>query len=69
MAESGPGNFATIRTTSILTQQQQAHVHENVMREQMSGYKAMRRQHQKHMQQVHCTHTHTHMHVQASIIL
>ena len=45
-------NFATIRTTSIVTQQQREHIQENVMREQMTGYKRMRRQHQKQLQQV-----------------
>ncbi|XP_019618163.1 PREDICTED: serine/threonine-protein kinase TAO1-like isoform X2 [Branchiostoma belcheri] len=40
-------NFATIRTTSIVTRQQKEHQHENELREQMSGYKRMRRQHQK----------------------
>jgi len=50
--EPGAMNFATIRTTSIVTQEAQEHVQENVMREQMSGYKRMRRQHQKQLQQV-----------------
>ncbi|KAK2187434.1 hypothetical protein NP493_165g02019 [Ridgeia piscesae] len=45
-------NFATIRTTSIVTQQQREHIQENVMREQMTGYKRMRRQHQKQLQQL-----------------
>ncbi|GAB6030346.1 hypothetical protein CHUAL_006011 [Chamberlinius hualienensis] len=40
-------NFATIRTTSIVSKQQKEHVQENAMHEQMSGYKRMRRQHQK----------------------
>lgn len=40
-------NFATIRTTSIVTRQIKEHEQENHMHEQMSGYKRMRRQHQK----------------------
>jgi len=40
-----PNNFATIRTTSIVTKQQKEHMQEN-MYEQMSGYKRMRREHQ-----------------------
>ena len=45
-------NFATIRTTHIVTKQQKEHEMENEMREQMTGYKRMRRQHQKEMQTV-----------------
>ena len=48
-------NFATIRTTSIVKQQQLQHLHADNMREQMSGYKQMRRQHQKQTHQVHLT--------------
>ncbi|XP_063696717.1 serine/threonine-protein kinase Tao [Culicoides brevitarsis] len=44
IAEHGPNNFATIRTTSIVTKQQKEHMQE--MHEQMSGYKRMRREHQ-----------------------
>jgi len=40
-----PNNFATIRTTSIVTKQQKEHMQEE-MHEQMSGYKRMRREHQ-----------------------
>ncbi|XP_020717402.1 serine/threonine-protein kinase Tao isoform X2 [Ceratitis capitata] len=43
--EHGPNNFATIRTTSIVTKQQKEHMQEE-MHEQMSGYKRMRREHQ-----------------------
>jgi len=46
-------NFATIRTTSIVKQQQLEHINADNMREQMSGYKEMRRQHQKQTHQVH----------------
>jgi len=55
--EIGPGNnFATIRTTSIVKQQQLEHIQADNMREQMSGYKEMRRLHQKQTHQVslHC---------------
>ncbi|KAG9509763.1 Serine/threonine-protein kinase TAO1 [Fragariocoptes setiger] len=46
-----PANFATIRTTSIVTRQMHEHAKEN-MHEQMSGYKRMRRQHQKAVMQL-----------------
>ncbi|KAL1501772.1 hypothetical protein ABEB36_007037 [Hypothenemus hampei] len=42
---SAGNNFATIRTTSIVTKQQKEHMQEE-MHEQMSGYKRMRREHQ-----------------------
>lgn len=45
-------NFPTIRPTSIVAQQQREHEHENELREQMTGYKRMRRQHQKQLQVV-----------------
>ena len=51
-SQPGPNNFATIRTTSIVTQQQREHHHTNELREQMTGYKRMRRQHQKLLHQV-----------------
>nr|CAD7397862.1 unnamed protein product [Timema poppensis] len=38
-------NFATIRTTSIVTKEQKEHMQEE-MHEQMTGYKRMRREHQ-----------------------
>ncbi|KAG8236936.1 hypothetical protein J437_LFUL014981 [Ladona fulva] len=41
----GANNFATIRTTSIVTKQQKEHMQEE-MHEQMTGYKRMRREHQ-----------------------
>ena len=41
-------NFKTIRPTSIVTRQ--AREHENELREQFTGYKRMRRQHQKQLQ-------------------
>nr|CAD7203688.1 unnamed protein product [Timema douglasi] len=40
-----PNNFATIRTTSIVTKQQKEHMQEK-MHAQLSGYKRMRREHQ-----------------------
>ena len=40
-------NFATLRTTSILTRQIKEHEKENQMYEQLSGYKRMRKQHLK----------------------
>lgn len=58
-AIGGGNNFATIRTTSIVTQQQREHIRENMMREQMTGYKQMRRQHQKQMHQVCHTPAHS----------
>ncbi|XP_076367355.1 serine/threonine-protein kinase Tao-like isoform X1 [Tachypleus tridentatus] len=45
--EVGANNFATIRTTSIVSRQMKEHEQENQMHEQMSGYKRMRRLHQK----------------------
>lgn len=45
IAEHGANNFATIRTTSIVTKQAKEHMQEE-MHEQMSGYKRMRREHQ-----------------------
>lgn len=45
LAEHGTNNFATIRTTSIVTKQQKEHM-QTEMHEQMSGYKRMRREHQ-----------------------
>jgi len=46
LSEHSTGNnFATIRTTSIVTKQQKEHMQEE-MHEQMSGYKRMRREHQ-----------------------
>lgn len=45
--ELGANNFATLRTTSIVTRQLKEHAKENHMHEQMSGYKRLRRQHQK----------------------
>lgn len=50
--EASHNNFATIRTTSIVTQQKREYEHENHMREQMTGYKRMRRAHQKQLQQL-----------------
>lgn len=44
VADHGTNNFATIRTTSIVTKQQKEHMQEE-MHEQMSGYKRMRREH------------------------
>ncbi|ELT99016.1 hypothetical protein CAPTEDRAFT_226205 [Capitella teleta] len=52
VGEPGSNNFATIRTTSIVSQQHREHIQENIMREQMTGYKRMRRQHQKQLIQI-----------------
>lgn len=51
MVQGPNANFATIRTTSIVTRQLQEHSKEN-MHEQMSGYRRMRRQHQKTLVQL-----------------
>ncbi|XP_034054507.1 LOW QUALITY PROTEIN: serine/threonine-protein kinase TAO1-like [Gymnodraco acuticeps] len=40
-------HFATIRTASLVTREMQEHEQDSELREQMSGYKRMRRQHQK----------------------
>ncbi|BES88078.1 unnamed protein product [Nesidiocoris tenuis] len=45
LIEHGANNFATIKTTTIVTKQQKEHMQEE-MHEQMSGYKRMRREHQ-----------------------
>ena len=50
--QTSGGNFATIRTTSIVTQEQREHENENELRRQMTGYKHMRRSHQKQLQGV-----------------
>lgn len=42
-------HFATIRTASVVTRQIQEHEQGSALREQMSGYKRMRRQHQKQL--------------------
>jgi len=42
----------TIRTTSIVSQQQRQRLAQNFMREQMNNYKQMRRQHHRQLQQV-----------------
>ncbi|XP_075213390.1 serine/threonine-protein kinase Tao [Lycorma delicatula] len=45
LPEHGANNFATIKTTTIVTKQQKEHMQEE-MHEQMTGYKRMRREHQ-----------------------
>ncbi|XP_077995180.1 serine/threonine-protein kinase TAO1-like [Glandiceps talaboti] len=45
-------HFATIRPKTIVSAQAMEHQRENELREQMSGYKRMRRQHQKQLQQL-----------------
>lgn len=45
LVEHGSNNFATLRTTSIVTKQQKEHMQEE-MHEQMTGYKRMRREQQ-----------------------
>ncbi|KAK9876367.1 hypothetical protein WA026_012676 [Henosepilachna vigintioctopunctata] len=45
VSDHGTNNFATIRTTSIVTKEQKEHMQEE-MHEQMTGYKRMRREHQ-----------------------
>lgn len=47
--EPGANNFATIRTTSIVTKQIKDHEVSNELREQFAGYKRMRKQHQKQL--------------------
>uniref|UniRef100_A0A7N6B2P0 Serine/threonine-protein kinase TAO3 n=1 Tax=Anabas testudineus TaxID=64144 RepID=A0A7N6B2P0_ANATE len=43
------GRFATIKSASLVTKQIHEHEQESELREQMSGYKRMRRQHQKQL--------------------
>jgi len=45
-------HVTTIRTTSIVSQQQRQRLAQNFMREQMNNYKQMRRQHYRQLQQV-----------------
>ncbi|XP_039990653.1 serine/threonine-protein kinase TAO2 isoform X1 [Xiphias gladius] len=45
----GRDHFATIRTASLVTRQIQEHEQGSALKEQMSGYKRMRRQHQKQL--------------------
>lgn len=45
-------NFATIRTPSIVKKQKVEHAQDDLFREQMNGYKKMRKQHQKELHQV-----------------
>ncbi|XP_063396791.1 serine/threonine-protein kinase TAO1-like isoform X3 [Mytilus trossulus] len=47
--EPGANNFATIRTTSIVTKQIKDHEVSNELREQFAGYKRLRKQHQKQL--------------------
>lgn len=47
-----PNNFSTIRTTSFVNQQYRQHIQQNIIREQMSGYKQMRRQHKRQLYQL-----------------
>uniref|UniRef100_A0A7N8Y039 non-specific serine/threonine protein kinase n=1 Tax=Mastacembelus armatus TaxID=205130 RepID=A0A7N8Y039_9TELE len=49
MRRRGRDHFATIRTASLVTRQIQEHEQGSALREQMSGYKRMRRQHQKQL--------------------
>uniref|UniRef100_A0A8D3EB02 Serine/threonine-protein kinase TAO3 n=1 Tax=Scophthalmus maximus TaxID=52904 RepID=A0A8D3EB02_SCOMX len=43
------GRFATIKSASLVTKQIHEHEQDSELREQMSGYKRMRRQHQKQL--------------------
>lgn len=49
-SDSNRENFRTIRPTSLVTRE--AKEHESVLKEQMTGYKRMRRQHQKQILQL-----------------
>lgn len=51
-SEPDTNNFATIRPTSIVTKQFKEHEHTNELKEQFTGYKRMRKQHQKQLRQV-----------------
>lgn len=48
----GANNFATIRTPSIVKKQKVEQAQDDLFKEQMSGYKKMRKQHQRELQQV-----------------
>ena len=45
-------NFATLRTTSMVTKEQRDLDQENMMKQQMSGFKQMRKAHLKQLRQV-----------------
>lgn len=49
-SENNRENFKTIRPTSLVTRQ--AKEHESALKEQMTGYKRMRRTHQKQLLQL-----------------
>lgn len=51
-SEPDTNNFATIRPTSIVTKQFKEHEHTNELKEQFTGYKRMRKQHQKQLLQM-----------------
>ena len=50
--QTSGSNFATIRTSAMVTHEQKEHENENELRRQMAGYKHMRRNHQKQHQSV-----------------
>ncbi|XP_022341554.1 serine/threonine-protein kinase TAO1-like [Crassostrea virginica] len=52
LSEPDTNNFATIRPTSIVTKQFKEHEHTNELKEQFTGYKRMRKQHQKQLRQM-----------------
>ncbi|XP_061162702.1 serine/threonine-protein kinase TAO1-like [Saccostrea echinata] len=51
-SEPDTNNFATIRPTSIVTKQFKEHEQSNELKEQFTGYKRMRKQHQKQLKQM-----------------
>ena len=54
----GANNFATIRTPSIVKKQKVEQAQDDLFKEQMSGYKKMRKQHQRELHQVSdCIHS------------
>lgn len=48
----GPNNFATLRTISMVTKEQRKVDQENMMKQQMSGFKQMRKTHLKQLHQM-----------------
>ncbi|XP_067928403.1 serine/threonine-protein kinase TAO1-like isoform X2 [Watersipora subatra] len=50
--QEGANNFATIRTPSIVKKQKVEQAQDDLFKEQMSGYKRMRKQHQKELLQL-----------------
>lgn len=65
--EASTSNFATIKTTSIVSKQQKEHLNED-MHAAMSGYKRMRQEHQRALVKVIWQH-HLHYGIKVDCII